>query len=151
MQKATEYKVEDSNVEKIGSAEDKEARLAAAKTEKEWEGAGKVEGLEIWRVENRRTENDTPDFGVKRWPKEEYGRFYKGDSFSAFFFAARASAPTPPSRLPSTAGSMRGSSYLCIILLVLPRSPTQQLQAYPRQREALVRLALLDRRGEHTG
>ena len=86
MQKATEYKVEDSNVEKIGSAEDKEARLAAAKTEKEWEGAGQVEGLEIWRVENRRTENDTPDFGVKRWPKEEYGRFYKGDSFSAFFF-----------------------------------------------------------------
>jgi hypothetical protein len=36
MQKATEYKVEDSNVENIGSAEDKAARLAAAQTEKEW-------------------------------------------------------------------------------------------------------------------
>lgn len=81
--KGTEYKVEDSNVENIGSAEDKEARLKAAKTEQEWEGSGQKEGLEIWRVENRRTENDTPDFGVKRWPKEEYGRLYKGDSFSA--------------------------------------------------------------------
>ena len=81
---AKEYKVEDSNVEHIGSAEDKAARLGAAKTEKEWEGSGQALGLEIWRVENRRTENDTPDFGVKRWPKEEYGVFYKGDSFSAY-------------------------------------------------------------------
>ena len=97
MQKATEYKVEDSNVEKIGSAEDKEARLAAAKTEKEWEGAGQVEGIEIWRVENRRTENDTPDFGVKRWPKEEYDCFYKGDSFSAL--PARCCIQSGPSRV----------------------------------------------------
>lgn len=45
------------------------------------EGAGQQVGLEIWRVENRRTEADTPDFGVKRWPKEEYGKFFKGDSY----------------------------------------------------------------------
>jgi gelsolin len=32
-------------------------------------------------VENRRTKSDTPDFGVKRWPKEEYGSFYSGDSY----------------------------------------------------------------------
>lgn len=40
-----------------------------------------VLGLEIWRVENRRTKSDTPDFGVKRWPKEDYGSFYSGDSY----------------------------------------------------------------------
>ena len=38
-------------------------------------------GLEIWRVENRRTKDDKPDFGVKRWPKEDYGSFYTGDSY----------------------------------------------------------------------
>lgn len=81
MQKAVEHKVADSNVENIGSAEDKAARKAAALTEREWDGAGETVGIEIWRVENRRTENDTPDFGVKRWPKEEYGNFFKGDSY----------------------------------------------------------------------
>jgi gelsolin len=81
MQKAEEHKVEDSNVENIGSAEDKAARKAAAESEPEWKGAGEAVGLEIWRVENKRTENDTPDFGVKRWPKEQCGSFYKGDSY----------------------------------------------------------------------
>lgn len=37
--------------------------------------------MEIWRVENRRTKSDTPDFGIKRWPKEDYGSFYSGDSY----------------------------------------------------------------------
>ena len=45
------------------------------------EGAGQKVGLEIWRVENRRTADDKPDFGVKRWPKDQYGHFYKGDSY----------------------------------------------------------------------
>ena len=44
-------------------------------------GAGQKVGLEIWRVENRRTADDRPDFGVKRWPKDQYGQFYKGDSY----------------------------------------------------------------------
>lgn len=74
-------RTEDSNVENIGSAEDKAARLAAAQTEEEWTGAGQEVGLEIWRVENVRTKDDKPDFGVKRWPKEEYGKFFKGDSY----------------------------------------------------------------------
>lgn len=46
-----------------------------------WKGAGSKPGLEIWRVENKRTENDTPDFGVNRWPKKDYGKFYSGDSY----------------------------------------------------------------------
>lgn len=42
MQKPTEYKVADSNVENIGTAMDKAARHAAAVTECEWKGAGQV-------------------------------------------------------------------------------------------------------------
>ena len=72
---------EDSNVENIGSAEDKAARKAAAETEEAWNGAGQEIGLEIWRVENTRNEDGSPNFGVKRWPKEEYGSFFKGDSY----------------------------------------------------------------------
>ena len=64
-----------------GSKEHIEARKKAAKAEKEFVGAGQKPGLEIWRVENRRTASDTPDFGIKRWPKEEYGSFYTGDSY----------------------------------------------------------------------
>ena len=82
MQKAEEHKVEDSNVENIGSAEDKAARKAAAQTERQWDEAVKEElGLLIWRVENKRTEKDNPDFGVNAWPKEQYGHFFKGDSY----------------------------------------------------------------------
>jgi len=44
-------------------------------------GAGQKPGVEVWRVENRRTKSDTPDFGVKRWPKEDYGNFFSGDSY----------------------------------------------------------------------
>jgi gelsolin len=64
-----------------GSKEHVDARKNAAKTEKEFVGAGQKPGLEIWRVENRRTKSDTPDFGIKRWPKEDYGSFYSGDSY----------------------------------------------------------------------
>lgn len=37
--------------------------------------------IEIWRVENERTENDTPDFGIKPWPVKKYGKFHRGDSY----------------------------------------------------------------------
>jgi len=74
-------KLEDSNMANYGSKAHVDARKAAASSEKEFEGAGQKVGLEIWRVENRRTAADTPDFGVKRWPKEDYGHFYTGDSY----------------------------------------------------------------------
>lgn len=73
--------LEDSNMANYGSQEHKDARKKAAESEKEFKGAGTKVGLEVWRVENRRTESDTPDFGVKRWPKEQYGEFYDGDSY----------------------------------------------------------------------
>lgn len=76
-----QVKLSDSNMANYGSKEHIDARKKAAETEKEFKGAGKKVGLEIWRVENKRTAADTPDFGVKRWPIEEYGNFFKGDSY----------------------------------------------------------------------
>jgi len=64
-----------------GGKEMRDLRKSAAASDKSFEGAGQKVGLEIWRVENRRTKADTPDFGVKRWPKEDYGSFYTGDSY----------------------------------------------------------------------
>ena len=49
-----------------------QVRKAAADCEDQFQGAGQSEGIEIWRIEN---------FGVRRWPKEQYGRFYTGDSY----------------------------------------------------------------------
>jgi len=72
----------ESNCEGIGSDEDKALRKAAAQTETAWEGAGKEAGLWVWRVEN---------FGVKPWPKEHYGRFYKGDSYIVLHTAEKES------------------------------------------------------------
>jgi hypothetical protein len=37
--------------------------------------------VEIWRVHNKRTANDTADFGLERVPKNEYRKFYRGDSY----------------------------------------------------------------------
>ena len=74
-------KLEDSNMANYGGKDHRAAMKAAAASDKEFAGAGQKVGLEVWRVENRRTEKDTPDFGVKRWPKEDYGSFYSGDSY----------------------------------------------------------------------
>jgi gelsolin len=70
--KPKEYKIEDSNIQMIGSDLDKKVRQAAAGTEKAWEGAGKQVGLQIWRIEK---------FKVVAWPKDQYGQFYDGDSY----------------------------------------------------------------------
>jgi gelsolin len=60
---------------------DKAARVSAAMTEECWLNAGKSPGLEIWRVHNKRTENDNADFGIERVPEDEYRYFYRGDSY----------------------------------------------------------------------
>lgn len=78
---AEQAKLEDSNMANYGGDAHRSAAKAAAQSEKEYVGAGQKVGIEIWRVENRRTENDTPDFGVKRWPENQYGQFYDGDSY----------------------------------------------------------------------
>mmetsp|Transcript_5939 Transcript_5939/g.8933 ORF Transcript_5939/g.8933 Transcript_5939/m.8933 type:complete len:402 (-) Transcript_5939:54-1259(-) len=73
--------LEDSNVAGIGSKENRDLRKAAAASDKQFKGAGQKVGLEVWRVENKRTKNDTPDFGVNRVKKEDYGSFFSGDSY----------------------------------------------------------------------
>jgi gelsolin len=70
-----------SNIAGIGSEENRDLRKAAAASDKQFKGAGQKAGLEVWRVENTRSKSDTPVFGVKRWPKEEYGQFFTGDSY----------------------------------------------------------------------
>jgi len=72
MLKPKEYNIADSNIANLGSDLDKKIREAAAATEKAWIGAGKQVGMEIWRIEK---------FQVVKWPKDQYGSFYSGDSY----------------------------------------------------------------------
>lgn len=72
MQKAKKFDIEDSNIALLGSKLEKDVKLAAAQTEEAWKGAGKQLGIQVWRIEK---------FEVKHWPKEQYGKFYDGDSY----------------------------------------------------------------------
>jgi gelsolin len=72
MRKAEVTKFEDSNIAMLGSDLEKEVRKNAADNAEEWKGAGEKVGVEIWRIEQ---------FKVKRWPKEDYGQFFSGDSY----------------------------------------------------------------------
>jgi len=73
--------LEESNLTLIGTEEDRATKKAAAETEVHLEGSGQEEGVEVWRVDNIRDENDNPKFGINPWPKERYGDFYNGDSY----------------------------------------------------------------------
>jgi len=70
--KPKEYKLSESNIANMGSDLEKQVKKAAAETEDAWKGCGKILGLEIWRIEK---------FKVIRWPKDQYGTFYSGDSY----------------------------------------------------------------------
>jgi gelsolin len=59
-------------MDNYGGKEHKDAKLAAAKTEPAWEGAGKTPGIEVWRIEK---------FKVVRQDKKTYGSFFRGDSY----------------------------------------------------------------------
>lgn len=69
---SAQAKIEDSNIALLGSDLEKNVRKAAAETEEQWKGCGQKPGIEIWRVEN---------FSIKKWPVEQYGSFYSGDSY----------------------------------------------------------------------
>ena len=68
--------IEETNLACIGSDSDKAAREAAARMEFSWSSAtGSEPGVEIWRVEDARTESGNPDFGIAAWPeKKNYGK-----------------------------------------------------------------------------
>jgi gelsolin len=67
-----EKRIKDTNVENIGSAEDKAVRKAAAAHEPAWEGVGQTPGVKVWRIEQ---------FTVHAIPEDEYGSFSEGDSY----------------------------------------------------------------------
>jgi len=80
MEKRENVPFDESNLDKIGSAEDHAAKHAAAELETQWVGAGKEVGVMIWRVENTH-EDGVANFGINAWPKRMYGQFYTGDSY----------------------------------------------------------------------
>ncbi|XP_038061933.1 gelsolin-like protein 2 [Patiria miniata] len=72
MVKAKKYDWKDSNLALFGSDTEKSVKKASAETEAAWKGAGEKVGMQIWRIVK---------FKVKAWPKEDYGKFYNGDSY----------------------------------------------------------------------
>ncbi|XP_071953968.1 gelsolin-like protein 1 [Antedon mediterranea] len=70
--KPKEYDWKDSNLALFGSDTEKNVKKASAETEPAWQGAGQKVGMQIWRIVK---------FKVTHWPKEEYGKFYNGDSY----------------------------------------------------------------------
>lgn len=70
--KQKQYDWKDSNLALFGSDLEKNVKKESAATEKAWKNAGGKVGLQIWRIVK---------FQVKDWPKEEYGKFYNGDSY----------------------------------------------------------------------
>lgn len=61
-------KIKQSEAAQKTAAQGTPAKTAA----EEWATAGKAAGLQIWRIEN---------FAIQPWPKNEYGKFYNGDSY----------------------------------------------------------------------
>jgi gelsolin len=61
-----------SNIAFLGTDLEKNVRAAAAACEDQWKTAGKAAGIQVWRIEQ---------FKVVPYPKQDYGRFYEGDSY----------------------------------------------------------------------
>ncbi|XP_066923102.1 gelsolin-like protein 1 [Clytia hemisphaerica] len=72
MQKAKQYDWKDSNMALFGSDTEKEVKKESAEQEKAWHGSGQKVGVEIWRINK---------FKIEKWPTEDYGKFYSGDSY----------------------------------------------------------------------
>jgi gelsolin len=70
--KPKKYDWKDSNMALFGSDVEKKVKGDAAKIEPAWIGAGQKVGLQIWRIVS---------FKVTHWPKEDYGKFFSGDSY----------------------------------------------------------------------
>ena len=71
-EKKPNYSWKDTNLALFGSDTEKEVKKEAAELEPAWQKTGKKAGIQIWRIEM---------FEVKEWPKEEYGKFFNGDSY----------------------------------------------------------------------
>lgn len=72
MLKPKKYDFKDSNLALFGSDVEKGVKKDAAKLEPAWAGSGEKVGMEIFRVVK---------FKIQKWPKEDYGKFFSGDSY----------------------------------------------------------------------
>ncbi|XP_048740738.1 gelsolin-like protein 2 [Ostrea edulis] len=70
--KQKQYNWKDSNLEFFGSKEERDIKKSAAACEVAWKTAGVKPGIQIWRIVN---------FKVTKWPVEDYGKFFDGDSY----------------------------------------------------------------------
>lgn len=70
--KQKQYDWKDSNLALFGSDVEKQVKKDSAQSEPAWQKAGKKVGLQIWRIVK---------FKVQEWPKQDYGKFYNGDSY----------------------------------------------------------------------
>jgi len=72
MLKEEKIDITQTNLALFGTPLEKEIKKHAAEGEPAWKTAGKVPGIQIWRVEK---------FQIKEWPKDKYGHFFDGDSY----------------------------------------------------------------------
>lgn len=72
LMKAKKYDWKDSNLALFGSDTEKQVKKDSAETEPAWNGAGQRVSMQIWRIVK---------FKVTHWPKDDYGKFYNGDSY----------------------------------------------------------------------
>lgn len=70
--KPKQYDWKDSNMAMFGSDTEKKVKKESAESEPAWKTAGKKVGIEIWRINK---------FKVEKWIKEDYGKFFNGDSY----------------------------------------------------------------------
>ncbi|XP_041379831.1 gelsolin-like protein 2, partial [Gigantopelta aegis] len=70
--KAKKYNWKDTNLALFGSDTEKSVKKESAESEPAWKEAGTEVGLKICRIVK---------FKVQKWPKEEYSKFYEGDSY----------------------------------------------------------------------
>ncbi|NP_001191425.1 gelsolin [Aplysia californica] len=70
--KAKKYDWKDSNLALFGSDVEKNVKKESAEQEPAWKNAGSQVGIQIWRIVK---------FKVQPWPKEDYGKFFEGDSY----------------------------------------------------------------------
>jgi len=72
LSKAQSINISNTNLAFFGSDQEKQIKYHAAQGEPAWTNAGKVPGIQIWRVEK---------FQIKEWPRDKYGYFFDGDSY----------------------------------------------------------------------
>jgi gelsolin len=70
--KPKNYDWKDSNLALFGSDIEKLIKKESATKEPAWRDAGRKVGLQIWRI---------VDFVVTSWKKQDYGKFFNGDSY----------------------------------------------------------------------